>query len=246
MSIQHMEDAVKIRRVSNTPAYNGAMAETVGAIIVAGGSGTRMEGLDKLFTHLGGRPLLVHAVAAFEACPQVDRIVVVLSEANLGRGSEMLAEHSFSKLAGTCSGGPRRQDSVSCGLGTLGDVDWVTVHDGGRPLLKPALIARGLEAARETGAAVPVLPLSDTVKEVGEDGTIVRTLDRSRLFAVQTPQIFRYDLLMRAHKDLAADVTDDAAMVELLGVPVKTYEGSRRNLKITTPEDLFLAEAYLA
>jgi 2-C-methyl-D-erythritol 4-phosphate cytidylyltransferase len=221
------------------------MAETFGAIIVAAGSGSRMEGLDKLFTQVGGRPLLAHAVAAFEDCLEVDRIVVVLSEENLERGREMLAGQAFSKLGGFCSGGPRRQDSVHCGLETLGKVDWVAVHDGGRPLVKPGMIARGLKAARETGASVPIVPLIDTIKEVAEDGAVVRTLDRLRLFAVQTPQVFRYDLLMRAHREITADVTDDAAMVEMLGVRVKTYEGRRRNIKITTPDDMAMAEAYL-
>jgi 2-C-methyl-D-erythritol 4-phosphate cytidylyltransferase len=221
------------------------MAETFGAIIVAAGSGSRMEGLDKLFTQVGGRPLLAHAVAAFEDCLEVDRIVVVLSEENLERGREMLAGQAFSKLGGLCSGGPRRQDSVHCGLETLGKVDWVAVHDGGRPLVKPGMIARGLKAARETGASVPIVPLIDTIKEVAEDGAVVRTLDRLRLFAVQTPQVFRYDLLMRAHREITADVTDDAAMVEMLGVRVKTYEGRRRNIKITTPDDMAMAEAYL-
>lgn len=221
------------------------MPETFGAVIVAAGSGTRMEGLDKLFTQVGGRPLLAHAVAAFEGCWSVGRVVVVLSEANLERGREVLREAGFAKVAGVCAGGARRQDSVACGLETLGPVDWVAVHDGGRPLVKPGMINRGLEAAHETGAAVPIVPLVDTVKEVADDGTVVRTLDRSRLWAVQTPQVFRYQLLQRAHREITDDVTDDAAMVEMLGVPVKTYEGRRRNIKITTPDDLYMAEAYL-
>ncbi len=221
------------------------MPETLGAVIVAAGSGTRMEGLDKLFTQVGGRPLLAHAVAAFEDCTAVDRIVVVLSEANLERGAAVLRESGFAKIAGVCSGGPRRQDSVHCGLETLGPVDWVAVHDGGRPLVKPGMIVRGLEAARETGASVPIVPLADTIKEVAEDGIVARTLDRRRLYAAQTPQVFRYELILRAHDEITADVTDDAAMVEMLGVRVKTYEGRRRNIKITTPDDMQLAEAYL-
>jgi 2-C-methyl-D-erythritol 4-phosphate cytidylyltransferase len=219
--------------------------ETVGAIIVAAGSGTRMEGLDKLFTLVGGRPLLAHAVAAFEDCWNVHKMVVVLSEGNLERGQEMLAEQKFSKLAGVCTGGARRQDSVHCGLETLGKVDWVAVHDGGRPLIRPGMIARGLEAARETGASVPVVLLVDTIKEIDANGAIVRTLDRGRLRAAQTPQCFRYDLLLRAHEEVSEDVTDDAAMLEKLGIAVKTYEGRHRNIKITTPDDLALAEAYL-
>lgn len=221
------------------------MAETFGAIIVAAGSGMRMEGLDKLFTQVGGRPLLAHAVAAFDNCLEITSIVVVLSEENLERGREMLTEHSLTKIVGVCSGGARRQDSVRCGLETLGEVDWVAVHDGGRPLVKPGMIARGLEAARETGASVPVVSLVDTIKEVADDETVVRTLDRRKLWAAQTPQVFDYDLIMRAHREITTDVTDDAAMIEMLGVPVKTYEGRRRNIKITTPDDMAMAEAYL-
>jgi 2-C-methyl-D-erythritol 4-phosphate cytidylyltransferase len=221
------------------------MRETFGAVIVAAGSGTRMEGLDKLFTQVAGRPLLAHAVAAFEGCWSVDRIVVVLSETNLERGREVLRDAGFAKVAGVCGGGARRQDSVACGLETLGSVGWVAVHDGGRPLVNPGMINRGLEAAKETGASVPIVPLVDTIKEVGDDGTVTRTLDRRHLWAVQTPQVFRYDLLQRAHREIIGDVTDDAAMVEMLGVRVKTYEGRRRNIKITTPDDLYMAEAYL-
>ena len=219
--------------------------EVFGAIIVAAGSGVRMDGLDKLFTRVGGRALLAHTVAAFQECWNIDRIAVVLSESSQKAGRAMLAEEGFTKIVGVCPGGPRRQDSVSCGLKTLGQVDWVAVHDGARPLIRPGMISRGLEAARETGASVPVLPLVDTIKEVAADGSVVRTLDRSHLWAAQTPQVFRYDLLMRAHKEITENVTDDAAMIEMLGVPLKTYEGRRRNIKITTPDDLWLAEAYL-
>jgi 2-C-methyl-D-erythritol 4-phosphate cytidylyltransferase len=219
--------------------------ETTGAIIVAAGSGTRMEGHDKLFSLVAGRPLLAHAIAAFEECWTVQRIVVVLSEANFERGRAMLEEQGFRKLAGVCTGGVRRQDSVYCGLRNLGTVDWVAVHDGGRPLIRPGMIARGLEAARETGASVPVIPIADTIKELGEDGTVLRTLDRGCLRRAQTPQCFRYGLLLRAHEEVREEVTDDAAMMEKLGVPVKTYEGRRRNIKITTPDDLALAEAWL-
>ncbi len=218
---------------------------TVGAIIVAAGSGTRMEGLDKLLALIAGRSLLAHAVAAFEDCADVDKIVVVLSDENLDRGRASLDEHGFTKTGEFCTGGPRRQDSVYCGLQTLGPVDWVAVHDGGRPLVRPGMITRGLEAAQATGAAVPIVPLIDTIKEIDPDGCVVRTLDRSRLWAVQTPQVFRYDLLLRAHQEVTTDVTDDAAMLEQLGLPVATFEGRRHNIKITTPDDLTTAEAYL-
>ncbi len=214
------------------------------AIIVAAGSGTRMGGADKLFTPVAGRPLLAHAVAAFQGCEAVKRILLVLAAENLENGQRLVREQGFDKAA-VCAGGPRRQDSVRLGLQALGPCDWVAVHDGGRPLASAELVLRGLEAAQETGAAVPAVPLLDTVKEAGPDRIVARTLDRSRLWAVQTPQVFRYDLLVRAHREVTTDVTDDAAMLEALGLPVKLFEGSRRNIKVTTPEDLLLAAAFL-
>jgi len=242
---------------------------SLGAIIVAAGSGTRMAGpstgsgqaLDKLFAPLGGRPLLAHTLAAFQECPAVERLVLVLSPANLDRGRQLVQSYGFDKVNRVCAGGPRRQDSVRLGLEALrqgsgqapstssgqalGPCQWVAVHDGARPLVTPDLILAALETAGETGAAVPALPLADTIKEAGPDGLVLRTLDRGRLWAVQTPQVFRYDLLLRAHQEITADVTDDAAMLEAQGLPVKIFPGSRINLKVTTPEDLRLAEAIL-
>jgi len=162
----------------------------------------------------------------------------VLAEPNLERGRDLVKRYAFSKSAAVCAGGPRRQDSVRLGLEALGECDYVAVHDGARPLVTPELIERGLEAARETGAAVPAVALADTVKEAGPDGIILRTLDRSRLWAIQTPQVFHYELLLRAHQEITADMTDDAAMVEALGEPVRLFEGDRRNVKLTTAEDL--------
>jgi 2-C-methyl-D-erythritol 4-phosphate cytidylyltransferase len=216
----------------------------VGAVIAAAGSSTRMGGADKLFAPLGGRPLLAHALAAIQECPLVDRIVLVVSSANLQRGREVAAQHGIDKLYEVCQGGPRRQDSVRLGLEALGPCDWVLVHDGARLLVEP-VISEGLAAARETGAAVPAVPIADTVKTAGPDGIVDSTVDRSRLWAVQTPQVFRYDLLLRAHHEVSADVTDDASMLEALGLPVKLYPGSPLNMKVTSPRDLRTAEALL-
>lgn len=222
------------------------MTEDAGAIIVAAGSGERMGGVDKLFAPLRGQPLLAHTLAAFQQSPRVQRIVLVTSAGNIERAAGLMRELRFDKVAQVTGGGPRRQDSVRMGLDALGECAWVLVHDGARPLLTPDLIESALEAARETGAAVPVVPLVDTVKEVGPDASVMRTVDRSRLRAAQTPQCFRYDLLLRAHREVTAGVTDDAAMLETLGLVVKTFPGDRRNIKVTTQTDLTLAEALLA
>ena len=222
-----------------------ASRASVGAVIAAAGSSSRMAGADKLFVPLGGRPLLARTIQAFQDSPLVERIVLVLSAANLERGVKLAAERGIDKLSAVCEGGPRRQDSVRLGLEALGLCDWVLVHDGARPLASAELVERGLAAARETGAAVPAVPLADTVKLAAPDGTVERALDRDRLWAAQTPQVFRYDLLLRAHREVTDDVPDDAAMLEALGLPVKLFEGSPANIKVTTPEDLCLAEALL-
>ena len=219
-------------------------SESVGAIVVAAGSSSRMRGADKLFARLSGRPLLAHVLARFQESPTVDSIALVLSSANLQRGRDLATEHGITKVSAVCQGGPRRQDSVRLGLEALGACDWVLVHDGARLLINPG-IAEGLEAARESGAAIPALPIDDTVKEAGPDGTVERTLDRGRLWSAQTPQVFRYDLLVRAHREVRDDVTDDAAMLEALGLPVKLYPGSPLNIKVTNLEDLRQAEALL-
>jgi len=227
--------------------------DRLGAVIVAAGSGTRMGGLDKLFTEVAGRPLLAHAIAAFQECDAVERIVLVLAAENVERGQARARAQGFSKVCAVVPGGKRRQDSVRIGLEALGGCEYVAVHDGGRPLVSVELIERGLAAARETGAAVPAVPLVDTVKEASADGIVVRTLDRSRLWAAQTPQVFRHDLLARAHREVTSDpsaslragYTDDASMLEALGVPVRLFPGERRNIKVTTFEDLELVRAYL-
>ena len=217
----------------------------VGAVVVAAGGSTRMGGRDKLFGEVAGGPLLAHVLAPIQSCPLVQNIALVLSSASLERGRRLVAGCGLDKVSAVCQGGPRRQDSVRLGLEALGPCDWVLVHDGARLLIEPVIEA-GLAAARESGAAVPALPIVDTVKIAGPDGAVASTVDRRRLWAAQTPQVFRYDLLMRAHQEVAADVTDDAAMLEALGLPVKLYPGSPLNIKVTNPDDLRLAEALLS
>jgi 2-C-methyl-D-erythritol 4-phosphate cytidylyltransferase len=216
--------------------------ETAAAIVVAAGESRRM-GRDKLLLSVAGRPLLAHTLAAFEACAIVDEVVVVLAHSNAPDVLPLLP--AFAKVTRTCLGGRRRQDSVRAGLHTIAPREFVVVHDGARPLVTPELIAAGVEAARETGAAAAAVPMIDTLKETDGHGIVRRTVPRERLWAVQTPQVFRYALLLRAHTDAVDDVTDDCALVEALGVPVKLYPGARANFKVTTPDDLALADALL-
>lgn len=217
----------------------------IAAIIVAAGASRRMNGQDKIFASLAGKPVLAHTIAAFEGCGEVDAIIVVVSRENIERCREMVATQGFTKVARIRAGGERRQDSVRAGLEALDGGDWVIVHDGARPLVIGELVRRGLVAARETGAAAAAVPVTDTVKRTGEDNIVRETLDRDGLWAVQTPQVFRYDIISRAYQQAAGDVTDDAALVEANGGRVKLYTGDYGNIKITNPQDLALAEVLL-
>ena len=214
----------------------------VGAVIVAAGSSQRMGGADKVFALLGRKPVLSRVVEAFQGCSPIDRIVVVLSEQNLERGKQLVLKQGGAKIIDVCAGGRRRQDSVAAGLRRLGSCDWVVIHDGARPLVTVDLINRGLEAAKETGAAVAAVPVTDTIKLAGDDRIVHQTPPRQNLWAVQTPQVFRIDIITEAYRRAKSEVTDDASLVEQVGYKVKLYIGSYDNIKVTTPDDLALAE----
>jgi 2-C-methyl-D-erythritol 4-phosphate cytidylyltransferase len=217
----------------------------IGVVVVAAGSSSRMGGVDKIFAPVLGAPLIAHALDPIEAFPPVAEIVLVLDEGSVEKGAGLVRRRGYRKVSHICAGGPRRQDSVRCGLESLTPCDWVIVHDGARPCLDQRMLRRGLEAAQESGAAVAGVPVKDTIKLVSTENLVVETPPRDRLWAAQTPQIFRYSLLWDAHARCTETVTDDAALVERLGCPVKMFLGSYENLKVTTPEDLAVAEALL-
>lgn len=222
--------------------YNG---QKVGAVIVAAGKGERMSGIDKIFTPLGSMPVLAHSVSVFERCELIDQIVIVLSEQSIEAGQELSLEESWSKVSDFCAGGERRQDSVRNGLELLEGCEWVLVHDGARPLLEESLITRGLEKAESAGAAVCAVPVKDTIKQTDKTGLVIRTLERENLWAVQTPQVFSYEILKDAYETADGDFTDDAALAEGAGAKVKIYMGSYDNIKITTPQDIIIAQEIL-
>jgi 2-C-methyl-D-erythritol 4-phosphate cytidylyltransferase len=218
------------------------------AILVAAGRGERM-GADrpKAFLELGGQALVLRAARAFESAPSVDGIVVVVPESDLEAARALL--EPVRGLLAVVPGGARRQDSVLEGLKQLADgFDGVVlVHDAARPLVDPSLIESVIRAAADVGAALPVVPLVDTVKRVEED-RVVETLDRQALAAAQTPQGFRFDVLASAYEAAFRDrvtVTDEAMAVERVGAPVRAVPGSPHNRKITTPEDLAWAEGHV-
>lgn len=212
-------------------------------------------GADKIWAPLAGRPVLAHSIEAFARSRGVTRIVVV-APAERHEDVRTLLPSSASVALDAVEGGARRQDSVAAGMRAAPGADWYLVHDGARPLATPEVVLRVLEGARAVGAAVPVVPVVDTIKrvstldvagDVAEDAERVEgTVDRALLRAVQTPQAFRGDLLRRAHAEVTSDATDDASMVEALGEPVAAVAGDRANIKITTPPDLVMAEALLS
>jgi 2-C-methyl-D-erythritol 4-phosphate cytidylyltransferase len=219
------------------------MTERTGAIIVAAGRSERMAGIDKLFEPVGGAPLLLHSVRAFAGSPLIDAVVVVVSEASRARVESLMGGLPALRVV---NGGARRRDSVRAGIEALPDCDYVLVHDGARPFVTADLIESTLVAARGAGAALCAVPVTDTVKREGPGGIVAETVSRDGLWLAQTPQAFRRDLLLRAHAATNVDATDDAALVEALGEPVRLVPGSARNIKVTTPVDLALARLLAA
>lgn len=234
--------ATNPRRFDNGTAVP---AESAAAIIVAAGRSTRMGGVDKAFAPVAGRPLVWWSLAAFCATPAVRQVALVVRADLVEPAQQLVAGSGWHDRVAICVGGERRQDSVAAGLAAVGGCDWVLVHDGARPCITPAFIAQAIGAARATGAAVPGLPVTDTIKRVGPGERIAATVDRTPLRAVQTPQAFRYAILAAAYAGLTEDVTDDAALVETRGIAVQVFPGLARNIKVTTADDLALAEFYL-
>jgi len=216
--------------------------QKVGAVIVAAGESQRMGGVDKLWALLGGKPVLARVADTFQNCSLIDQIVIILNEQNLKRGKQLVAEQGWSKITDVCPGGKRRQDSVVAGLSRLRNCNWVVIHDGARPLVTVDLIKQGLVESKKTGAAVAAVPVTDTIKVAGDDRIVHQTPPRQNLWAVQTPQVFLLDIITEAYQQAKGEVTDDASLVEQSGYRVKLYMGSYDNIKITTPDDLALAE----
>ncbi len=223
-----------------------ALHPHTGAVIVAAGASRRMNGVDKTWALLAGRPVIARALDVFVTSPLIDHIALVVAQERMDQARELAEREGWRKIHAVVTGGPRRRDSVFAGLQALPDeCEIAAIHDGARPLVTAAIIAEGLRAVMATGAATAAVPVKDTVKRVDAEGFVVETPDRASLYAVQTPQIFHRDLILAAHRvvDSALDVTDDALLVEMQGGRVRVFAGAYTNLKITTPEDLALAEA---
>ena len=217
-----------------------------GAVIVAAGSASRMGGIDNVMAPLGGEPMILRTVRAFEDCEAVKEIVIVTREDLMGPIAELCS--GFTKVRSVVQGGSSRQESVKLGLLAFSkEVRLAAVHDGARPLVSGELIDKVIRAAHSYGAAAPAIPVKDTIK-VFEGGFIAATPDRSTLRAVQTPQVMDRDLLLGALEKAEQEgtaLTDDCSAVEHIGMRVRLVEGEERNLKVTTPLDLKIAELLL-
>ena len=215
------------------------------AIIVAGGSSRRM-GFDKTFALLDEKPLVAHSIAAFEAAACVDEIIIVGRGERLDELRAIVTQHDFRKVRSVIAGGVHRQDSVRAGLHSLREeCSYVAVHDAARPLVTAAQIARVFEAAKQHGAASLAAPVTDTLKRVDHEGFVCDSLDRERVYAMQTPQIFSSDVLLAAYNSITADnltITDEVSALQHLGRKVQLVPANDVNLKITFPADLALAE----
>ena len=219
------------------------------AILVAAGSFTRMGGIPKQRVLLEGKPVIAHTLAAFQSAKQIQKIVLVARKEDLTDFRALCKQYGFTKVIAVVEGGKTRQQSVLCGLRHIDrDAGYLAIHDGARPLIRPEVIDGVIEAARRCQAAAAAVRVKDTVKIADENGFILETPDRSRLWNVQTPQAFEAALYRRAMDEACQkgwDFTDDCQLIEMTGQRVCLYEADYTNIKITTPEDIAVARALL-
>jgi 2-C-methyl-D-erythritol 4-phosphate cytidylyltransferase len=221
----------------------------VSAVIVAGGKGKRM-GTDvaKQYINIGGKPILYYAIKAFAECKHIDEIILVTQKDEIQYCKSQIVEKFNLPVKTIVEAGAERQDSVYNGLNSIDDCDVVLIHDAARPFVTSAIIEKGIKYAEDFGAAAPGVTPKDTIKIRGNDGFSIETPDRNTLFAVQTPQCFKYKMIKDCHEKIRKaniTVTDDTMAFEMFYSKVFLYEGDYKNIKITTPEDLILAEGFV-
>ncbi len=222
------------------------------AIILAGGAGKRMGATtNKQFLLINNKPIIVHTLEIFENCRSIDNIFLVVNQKDLPViQKEILETYRFNKVTKLVIGGRLRQDSVRNGLEAIeSPCDIVVIHDGARPFVSPSFIEKGIFLMEMFDAVIPGIPARDTIKAISKEGFVSKTLPRDSLWQVQTPQTFKYELIMKAYREGMAKKLygfDDATFVEHLGKKVKVIEGSPYNMKITTPEDLIIAQGILS
>jgi 2-C-methyl-D-erythritol 4-phosphate cytidylyltransferase len=216
------------------------------AIVVAAGQGLRLKAAQpKPLVKIGELPAIIYSLGTLNKHPDIDEIIVVISAGNQKAITQAVRSYSFKKIKAFVLGGKRRQDSVDNGLKEVSaNINWVLIHDSARPFIDSKSITEVILAAKKNGAAILGVPVKATIKSIKFGGMVDRTLDRSSLWEIQTPQVFKKELILRAYKEYSkGNVTDDASLVEKLGKKVKLIPGSYKNIKITTKEDLLFAEA---
>ena len=219
----------------------------VSCIVASAGSGKRLgKGIDKPFVKIKKKPILSHTLKALTNLRIFNEIIVVVAPGKVAKCNALIKQYKFSKVASVVKGGKRRFDSVRNGLKHIKDADFVFIHDGARPFIEKSLIEKVFKAAKKYGAALPAMPIKQTAKLITKNFFIKSTPDRKFLYEAQTPQAFKRNLILKAYevgkKHL---VTDDSSLVEILGHKVKIVKGSHKNIKITTKEDLILAEGLI-
>ncbi|TLC99153.1 2-C-methyl-D-erythritol 4-phosphate cytidylyltransferase [Robinsoniella peoriensis] len=221
------------------------------AVVLCAGRGTRMNSeVQKQYLLIKGKPVVYYSLIAFEKCPFIDEIVLVTGKEEIEYcRHEIIEKYNLKKVKSIVAGGKERYHSVFEGLKAIGCCDYVYIHDGARPFIDQELLQRACDSVRIHKACVVGMPVKDTIKISGQDGFADHTLDRSKLWMVQTPQVFQYSLVYQAYDKImkypGIQVTDDAMVVEQMGqAKIKLVEGSYKNIKITTPEDLEIAEIF--
>lgn len=221
----------------------------VGAVIVAAGKSRRMRGQNKQFLLIDGIPVIIHTLLKFQSSDIIDNIVLVTGIEEINSFGELIDKYGIRKVDCITAGGSERQQSVKNGLEKLKNKCGIAaIHDGARPFITPEIIEESVKLSYDFGAAACAVPVKDTIKVVDKEGFIEDTPDRKRLYAVQTPQVFLFDLIYSAHEKAEKEGyigTDDASLVERTGTRVKLFSGSYQNIKITTPEDVYIGEAIL-
>lgn len=214
------------------------------AIILAAGAGRRLKALaPKPLVEIRGRPAIIYSLESFDKHADIDEIIVVTSARNKAAIAKAIRNYSFKKIKALCLGGRRRQDSVFKGLQAVTPgSNWVIIHDCARPFIDSKLITKVISAAKKTGAAILGVPVKATIKSVKEDLWVDKTVDRGSLWEIQTPQVFKKELILEAYNKYSREnFTDDASLVEKLGKNVRVVPGSDENIKITTSVDLLFA-----
>ncbi len=226
--------------------------QSVGVIIVAAGTASRMQGTNKILANIAGQPVIKRTISAFDKNPKIKNIVVVTRKDMIADIQNILQSSEFSKVTNIIEGGKCREESVKIGLETLKaekGIKSVLIHDGARPFVNTEVINRVITATEEFSSAIPAVPVKDTIKEVGKIGKVEKTVDREKLVNIQTPQGFKLEVLDLAFEKAGEKLdkfTDDSALVENAGLDVYTVMGDYSNIKITTPEDLVFALALVS